>query len=117
MSRILVVDDEEKIRHLLATFLEKNGYEVIQSANGEEALEVLEKDASIDLLITDNRMPKLTGVDVARKLREEKNDIPIIVFSGSLGSWDEIPEINVILLKPINLDEVLDNIKTLLQKK
>ena len=78
---ILVVDDEAKMRRLLEIMLTQMDYEVLQAADGIEALEVLAEQA-IDLVITDLRMPRLDGIGLLKELREQQNDIPVIVVTA-----------------------------------
>ena len=73
--RVLVVDDERSMRELLAIVLKRDGYEVLVAEDGERAIELLKKQR-VDILITDIRMPQMSGVDV---LREAKNIDPEII--------------------------------------
>ena len=78
---ILVVDDEAKMRRLLEIMLTQMDYEILQAADGMEALEQLTSHA-VDLVITDLRMPRLDGIGLLRQLREQHNDIPVIVVTA-----------------------------------
>ncbi|MGZ8191668.1 MAG: sigma-54-dependent transcriptional regulator [Methylococcaceae bacterium] len=78
---ILVVDDEAKMRRLLEIMLSQMDYDVLQAADGLEAIEVL-TDQTIDMVITDLRMPRLDGIGLLRQLREQQNDIPVIVVTA-----------------------------------
>src|SRR5918996_2864567 len=75
ISRVLVVDDERSMRELLSIVLRRDGYDVLVAANGKQAVDVLKRER-LDVLITDIRMPELTGVDV---LREAKRIDPAII--------------------------------------
>lgn len=80
-SKILIVDDEEKMRRLLEILLIKGGHEVFQAENGVQALSLLKKQM-IDLIITDLKMPQLDGLGLIRQLYEQNSDIPIIVITA-----------------------------------
>jgi two-component system response regulator AtoC len=78
---ILVVDDEEKMRRLLEIMLTQLGYVVYQAADGQEALDFLSTQ-TVDLVITDLRMPEVDGIELLRQLREQKNDVSVIVVTA-----------------------------------
>lgn len=81
LQSILVVDDEAKMRRLLEIMLTQMGYEVLQAADGLDAIEALASHA-VDLVITDLRMPRLDGISLLRQLREQHNEIPVIVVTA-----------------------------------
>src|SRR6478609_6173994 len=78
-SRILVVDDETQIARVLKTTLNSQGYEVKTAADGESALN-LAVDWIPDLIVTDLSMPRMTGIELTRTVRE-RSQVPIIVLS------------------------------------
>jgi len=78
---ILVVDDEAKMRRLLEILLKQMGHEVYQADNGIKALKIL-NEQSVDLIITDLKMPQLDGLGLIRKLHEQNSDIPVIVITA-----------------------------------
>lgn len=82
-KKILIIDDEETIRKFLRIHLVKNGYEVKEAADGEEAIEQLERD-NFDLLICDIMMPKKDGWEVLRDVRShpKTRDIPVIFLTA-----------------------------------
>ena len=67
--KILVVDDESRMRKLVRDFLTRQNYEVLEAADGEEALDIFYKDKAIALLILDVMMPKMNGWEVCREIR------------------------------------------------
>ncbi len=79
--KILVVDDEAKMRRLLEILLKQMGHEVYQADNGIKALKIL-NEQSVDLIITDLKMPQLDGLGLIRKLHEQNSDIPVIVITA-----------------------------------
>jgi len=81
MARILVVDDEEIVRFTLRQMLEKEGHEVFEAANGQEALNCFE-DSRVNLIITDIIMPEKEGIETIVELRRRRPDVKIIAVSG-----------------------------------
>jgi PAS domain S-box-containing protein len=85
---ILLVDDEEGIRLLVALFLGDENYDVLAAENGQDGLQVFREGADrIDLVLLDQTLPDLDGLEVFRQLRELREDVPIIIVSG-FGSSD-----------------------------
>ncbi|MGN1418106.1 MAG: response regulator transcription factor [Acutalibacteraceae bacterium] len=90
MKKILVADDEEKIRRLVCDFLKKSGYETIETGDGDEAYDIYVKNkADISLLILDIMMPGLNGWEVCRKIREFSH-VPIIMLTARSEEFDEL---------------------------
>lgn len=87
--KILVVDDESRMRKLVRDFLVKKGYEVLEAADGEEALDVFYGQKDIALIILDVMMPKLDGYEVCREIRE-RSDVPIIMLTAKSAESDEL---------------------------
>ncbi len=81
MAQILIIDDEESIRHSLAVFLGRDGHETFAAANGEEAFELLEKQ-TIDLILVDQLMPRLHGLGFMKQIHEMHLDLPVIMMTG-----------------------------------
>jgi CheY-like chemotaxis protein len=79
----LVADDEPAYRLLVRSLLEREGFEVIEAADGAEALELMERLPRVDLLVVDLRMPLLDGRDVVRRVREAGSDTSILVLTGA----------------------------------
>ena len=75
--RILVVDDESRMRKLVRDFLVREGYEVLEAGDGEEALDLFYREKDIALIILDVMMPKRNGFEVCREIRETSK-VPII---------------------------------------
>ena len=87
--KILVFDDESRMRKLVRDFLTKKGYEVLEAANGEEAMEIFYEDKDIDLLILDVMMPKMDGWEVCREVRKTSK-VPIIMLTAKADERDEL---------------------------
>ena len=87
--KILVVDDESRMRKLVRDFLVREGYEVIEAGDGEEALDIFYEDKDISLLVLDVMMPKLNGWDVCREIRKISK-VPIIMLTAKGDEQDEL---------------------------
>lgn len=87
--RILVVDDESRMRKLVRDFLTKQGFEVVEAGNGEEALDLFYKDKDIALIILDVMMPKMDGWEVCREIRRDSK-VPIIMLTARSDERDEL---------------------------
>ena len=88
-SKILVVDDESRMRKLVRDFLVKNNYEVVEAADGEEALDLFFEINDIDLVILDVMMPKMDGWQVCREIRAYSK-APIIMLTAKSDERDEL---------------------------
>ncbi len=87
--RILVVDDESRMRKLVRDFLSRNGYEVLEAEDGEKALDIFFGDKSIDLIILDVMMPKMDGWQVCAEIRKT-SQIPIMMLTARTEERDEL---------------------------
>lgn len=87
--KILVVDDESRMRKLVRDFLVRQNYEVLEAADGEEALDLFYQEKDIALIILDVMMPKLNGWDVCREVREISK-VPIIMLTAKGDESDEL---------------------------
>ena len=87
--KILVVDDESRMRKLVRDFLVKNGYDVLEAGDGEEALDIFYKQKDIALIVLDVMMPKLDGRQVCREIRESSK-VPIIMLTARCDEQDEL---------------------------
>ncbi len=89
MKRILVADDEARIRRLVCDFLKNAGYETVEAVDGREAIEKFFSVGSIDLVICDIMMPEADGWEVTRKIRESSS-VPILVLTARSQEFDEL---------------------------
>lgn len=116
---ILVADDEAHILHVVSLKLRNAGYEVLTAGDGEEALELAMQHRP-DLVITDYQMPELTGLELARRLREHAAtaSTPVIMITarGAGLSQPEIEQTNIasVLSKPFSPREILQRVQSLL---
>jgi PAS domain S-box-containing protein len=79
---ILLVEDEDRVRHLASSILERQGYRVLEARTGSEALELEQDEPFIDLLLTDVVMPGMSGAEVASRLRIRRRDLKVLYMSG-----------------------------------
>ncbi len=87
--KILVVDDESRMRKLVKDFLVKNGYSVMEASNGEEAVDIFMSNNDISLIIMDVMMPKLDGYQASAEIRKMSN-VPIIMLTAKSNEIDEL---------------------------
>ena len=80
--KILVVDDESRMRKLVKDFLEKKNFHVLEAGDGEEAMDIFYEEKDIALLILDVMMPKMDGMEVLRRLRQQGNSIPVLMLTA-----------------------------------
>jgi DNA-binding NtrC family response regulator len=113
-QRILVVDDELIIRRLNTGMLVLSGYEVDAADNGASAWDALQVKR-YDLLITDNDMPKVTGIDLIKRVRATRVALPVIMATGKfpLDEFTRHPHLQpaVTLLKPYTFDDLVCAVK------
>lgn len=88
-NRILVVDDESRMRKLVHDFLSKSGYGVIEAEDGEKAVDIFFREKDIDLIILDVMMPKMDGWEVVRTIRQY-SAVPIIMLTAKSDERDEL---------------------------
>ncbi len=88
-TKILVVDDESRMRKLVKDFLQKHGYEVLEAGDGSEALDIFFAQNDIGLMILDVMMPKMDGWQVCREVRSYSK-VPIIMLTARADEKDEL---------------------------
>ena len=104
--RILVVDDEASARSGLEKLLKQEGYEVTSADDGTTALERFSESAA-DVVVTDLKMPKMDGIELLTKLREQDQDVPVLVCTAaSLPRQAEIGTWAPVMGKPFDLGEI-----------
>jgi len=118
---ILVVDDELINRQVLVNHLSLRGYRLTEASGGDEALAILEQDASVDLVLLDVMMPRLSGYDVCRRLRERRSmqELPVLFLTAKNQTADLVQGFglgaNDYIAKPIERDELYARVHTQLQ--
>ncbi len=114
MGYILVIDDDENICYILRTFLTEMGYEVKVAHDGEEGIKYFDKDRDFDLVITDIRMPRMGGCEVARYIRgSDRPSTPIVAITGFSENDISKEFFNSLLMKPFNLEALRDVVTSL----
>lgn len=119
MLNILVVEDNESIRKLIITYLQRDGYHTFSAADGLEALQIID-EGHIDLMISDIMMPNMDGYTLTEELRASNYDFPILMITakeriedkkkGFLAGTDDY------MVKPIDFDEMLLRVSALLRR-
>lgn len=119
MVQILVVDDDKNTRLLLKAVLEAEHYSVLTASNGEEALDVMDRE-HIDLVVLDIMMPKMDGYEFTKILREGQNNLPVLMVSAKQLPQDKHKGFSLgiddYMTKPIDEEEMLWRIKALLRR-
>ena len=117
-SRILLVDDEQSIQTLLSYPLRKEGYQVVQATDGQQALERFEEQP-FDLVVLDLMLPKLDGLEVCRQLRG-RSSVPIIMLTARSDEIDKVVGLELgaddYITKPFSLREFSSRIKAALRR-
>jgi len=118
MSKILIVDDDNEIRNLIAVYLENEGLETEKAEDAVEALKMLEKK-EFDLIVLDIMMQKMDGIEACLKIREERS-MPIIMLSAKSEDMDKIKGLAAgaddYLSKPFNPLELIARVKSQLRR-
>jgi len=81
-ATIVVVDDDPEVREIVAEFLTDSGHHILQAADGQEALRILANTPDVDLVITDVRMPDISGIDLAEMVTRNRDTPKVILISG-----------------------------------
>jgi len=117
LTRLLVADDSETVLLMLQRRLEMAGYDVDTATDGEEVLEALDKGETPDLVLLDAMMPRKSGVDALREMREGGLDMPVLIISAHLDAQepDRMAAIgaNGCVPKPFDWDELIARIEEL----
>ena len=115
-KRILIVDDDESVRSLLARALKIWGYEIDTVRNGVEAITQVEK-RSYDLVITDYMMPKMDGLELTRRIKAEHPSIPILLVTSNGPVYDLLKNgAAACIIKPFSIFELQNTVKTILDR-
>ena len=119
MEKILIIEDEDSIRGFLKINLNRNGFEVLETDNGEEGLNILELQNPV-LVILDVMLPGMNGFEVCKKIREKKDKMGIIMLTAKGQDMDKIMGLEYgaddYMVKPFNPMELLLRIKAILRR-
>ncbi len=117
-SKIMIVDDEEHIRELIRFYLDKEGFDCIEAANGDQALEIIENQY-IDLALVDIMMPGMDGFDLVEAMHQYR-EFPVIMLTAKSQSKDKLRGFSLgiddYVTKPFDPEELLARIKTILKR-
>src|SRR5947199_4211261 len=112
--RILIVDDDASQRSLLDSFLSGQGFETMLASSGEQALELLRSE-DISMMISDVRMPGISGLETLRRARKERATLPILLVTAYSDIREAVGAMRDgalnYLSKPIDLDELLASVR------
>jgi DNA-binding response OmpR family regulator len=114
-KRILIVEDDEIIRAIVSHAIGQLGYDVDTAENGELAWEKLNLQ-NYDLLITDNNMPRLTGLELVELVRAARMTLPVILASGGTSHVDPALQISAMLPKPFYTEQLVKIVRDVLAK-
>jgi CheY-like chemotaxis protein len=106
--RVLLVEDDEDNRELMAEVLASSGFEVLSSATGQEGLKTL-SERSVDVVVTDVGMPGMGGLEMARAAKAIAPQVPVVVVTGWVDREDIVTarsrrDVDAVLLKPVDPD-------------
>ena len=118
MDKVLIVDDELVIRDILKTILSKEGYDVLVAQDGAEALEMARLHKP-DVIITDYLMPKISGVDLCRALKADKDTkvIPVLIVTAYVNEKEEGLSAGAVdfITKPVDRFDLLHRVRSALK--
>jgi len=107
--KVLIIDDDHSIRNMLSIVLKNEGYEVIAVESAIVALKKLKKE-TVDLIISDIKMPEISGIELLRKVKSIDQEIPVIMITGFASTNDAVEAMKLgaedYIIKPFNLDEL-----------
>jgi len=111
---ILIIDDDDRVRTLLRDILLTAGHRVIEASDGESGIRYLEKDGSVDMVLTDLGMPLKNGWEVTKWIKAKTPQLPVVLITGWGTNLDEekIKEagVEVVIGKPFEVNEIIDTV-------
>lgn len=117
---VLIVDDEEKLREILRLYLEAPNREILEAANGQEALEVMSKN-KVDIVITDILMPIMDGLELTRKIVALDPDIPVLIVTAHAGKEETLAALRAgvfeFIAKPFQEEFVCNRVNKALERR
>lgn len=112
--RVLLVDDEKEFVSTLAERLEIRGLSVSVAFDGQEAMRILDNEA-FDVIVLDVRMPGLSGLEILKRIRTQKPEIPVILLTGHSATRDGIEGMRLgafdYLMKPVDIDRLMEKMQ------
>lgn len=118
MNKILLVEDEENLRHIIASYLRKEGFSVVEAGDGEDALQKFTDD-EFSLIVLDLMLPKKNGYDVCKSIRTQ-SQVPVLMLTARDTEHDELMGFSCgadeYITKPFSPDILMARIKSLLKR-
>lgn len=118
MKTILIVDDEEKIREVVASYLQNEGYTTVEASTGDKALELV-RGGNVDLLILDLMLPDMSGENVCRAIRQF-SPVPVIMLTAKVSEDDRVQGLTLgaddYVVKPFSPRELTARVKAILRR-
>ena len=108
--RILVVDDEHKVRDIILRMLANEGYDVLEAQDGRQALDIVQKNSEIEIIITDIIMPEKEGLETISELKKKYSHIRILAISGAETNYLSVAKFmgaDLTLRKPFSKQELM----------
>jgi len=119
-TRILVIDDEEMLRELMCIMLASNGYTVTACKNGKEGIQYF-RSGNYDIILTDLKMPEMSGFEVAEAIRQLDLDVPIALVTANAPSLSSMEVkrfgIDILLAKPFTLKQLTNLVTSAMELK
>jgi len=117
--RILIVDDDEGIRHFAARALSHGGYDVVTACDGLDAIRIVESEPRFDLFVLDVKMPGMRGDELARRLHARDPTIKVVYFTGYADQFfallPVLRENETVLVKPVTMEAFLNAVSHRIQ--
>ena len=118
MNKVLVVEDEDNLRRIIASYLRQEGFSVVEAADGQEALDLF-ADGEYSLVLLDLMLPKINGYEVCTDIRRYSN-VPVVILTARDGELDELKGFNCgadeYIAKPFSPNILMARIKSLLKR-
>jgi two-component system cell cycle sensor histidine kinase/response regulator CckA len=116
---VLVVEDESAVRRFVQRALERKGFEILEAADGTEALDLMESHRGrVDVVVTDIDMPQMSGIELARELARSHPETPVLFLSGSSRDFLDDPDaqeaLGSFLQKPFTEEAIVDELRRLI---
>jgi CheY-like chemotaxis protein len=114
---VLVIDDEEMVRHTAVKLLRRQGYTMLSAADGEEGLDLFERHGeTIDLILLDQSMPRLSGKQALARLRAQSTSVGIVIITGFPVDLEDFEGADDLLQKPFSLKSLADCVRRTLDR-
>jgi len=119
-EKILIVDDDDGVREMLAEFFDVLGFQAVVACNGEEALALLEKH-EVSIVISDIKMPVMDGIEMLKRIKKERADLDVILITGYEPDYSRnlVKEAGAsdYVCKPFNIDVIERKVRSLMEKR